>query len=90
MHKNLEIYCIFFIEINIERKGESEKMGKLLTQESVRERFVKLTKDGVMSKYIANQVSIPESSLSKYKHRKYELPNYELVQLSEWLSSRGY
>lgn len=65
-------------------------MDVLLTQESVRERFVKLTKDGVMSKYIANQVSIPESCLSKYKHRKYELPHYELIQLSEWLTGRGY
>ncbi len=65
-------------------------MDLLITQENVRERFVKLTKDGVMSKYIAKQVLIPESSLSKYKHRKLNLPHYELIKLSDWLANRGY
>jgi hypothetical protein len=69
---------------------ESEKMNALLTQKSVRERLIKLTSEGMMAKYVAKNTSIAESSLSKFKNGKYELPHSELNMLADWLTSRGY
>jgi hypothetical protein len=70
-------------------KKESEIVA-IVTQKNVRDRLIKLTEEGMMAKYVAKSTSIAESSLSKFKNGKYDLPHSELTYLSEWLLNRGY
>ena len=65
-------------------------MNVLITQNSVRERLVKLTQDGFMSKAVAKNTAIAESSLSKFKNGKYDLPHSELIILANWLTNKGF
>lgn len=59
--------------------------------DEVRERYAKyLLHTGVNQKFLCMKLGLNESSLSRFKHKKLNLPEQDLYLLDNYISNAGY